>query len=243
MIEIKNLHKSFGSLEVLKGIDLTVNKGEVVCIIGPSGSGKSTVLRCINKLEVPTSGTVIVDGHDIMSRETDINYVRTEAGMVFQQFNLFPHMNVLANVTLGPIKVRGVNRDEADKLGLELLAKVGLADKARNYPEQLSGGQKQRVAIARSLALQPRVMLFDEPTSALDPELVGEVLEVMKQLAMEGMTMIVVTHEMNFAREVADRVIFIDQGVIQEANEPKEFFANPKHPRLRDFLGKVQLAC
>jgi glutamine transport system ATP-binding protein len=243
MIEIKNLHKSFGSLEVLKGIDLSIRKGEVVCIIGPSGSGKSTVLRCINKLEVPTSGTVIVDGHDIMDPATDINYVRTEAGMVFQQFNLFPHMSVLENVTLGPIKVRGLNRADANKLGLELLAKVGLADKPKAYPEQLSGGQKQRVAIARSLALQPKAMLFDEPTSALDPELVGEVLEVMKQLAQEGMTMIVVTHEMNFAREVADRVIFIDQGVIQEQNEPKAFFAQPSNPRLRDFLGKVQLAC
>lgn len=243
MIKIQDLHKSFGNLEVLKGIDLTVNKGEVVCIIGPSGSGKSTVLRCINKLEEPTSGTVVVDGHDIMAPKTNINYVRTEAGMVFQQFNLFPHMNVLANVTLGPIKVRGMRRAEADKLGLELLEKVGLADKARNYPEQLSGGQKQRVAIARSLALQPRVMLFDEPTSALDPELVGEVLEVMKQLAEEGMTMVVVTHEMHFAREVADRVIFIDQGVIQEENEPEAFFANPQNPRLRDFLGKVQLTC
>ncbi|SKA73822.1 amino acid ABC transporter ATP-binding protein, PAAT family (TC 3.A.1.3.-) [Paucidesulfovibrio gracilis DSM 16080] len=243
MIKIQDLHKSFGDLEVLKGIDLTVNKGEVVCIIGPSGSGKSTVLRCINKLEEPTSGTVVVDGHDIMAPKTNINYVRTEAGMVFQQFNLFPHMNVLANVTLGPIKVRGMRRAEADKLGLELLEKVGLADKARNYPEQLSGGQKQRVAIARSLALQPRVMLFDEPTSALDPELVGEVLEVMKQLAEEGMTMVVVTHEMHFAREVADRVIFIDQGVIQEENEPEAFFANPQNPRLRDFLGKVQLTC
>ncbi|WP_022660445.1 amino acid ABC transporter ATP-binding protein [Paucidesulfovibrio longus] len=243
MIEIKNLHKSFGSLEVLKGIDLSIRKGEVVCIIGPSGSGKSTVLRCINKLEVPTSGTVIVDGHDIMDPATDINYVRTEAGMVFQQFNLFPHMSVLENVTLGPIKVRGLKRADANKLGLELLDKVGLADKPKAYPEQLSGGQKQRVAIARSLALQPKAMLFDEPTSALDPELVGEVLEVMKQLAQEGMTMIVVTHEMNFAREVADRVIFIDQGVIQEQNEPREFFANPSNPRLRDFLGKVQLAC
>ncbi|MGE4291784.1 MAG: amino acid ABC transporter ATP-binding protein [Desulfovibrio sp.] len=243
MIEIKNLHKSFGSLEVLKGINLDIRKGEVVCIIGPSGSGKSTVLRCINKLEVPTSGTVVVDGLDIMDPKTDINYVRTEAGMVFQQFNLFPHMSVLDNVTLGPIKVRHMNRADANRLGLALLEKVGLGDKPKAYPEQLSGGQKQRVAIARSLALQPKAMLFDEPTSALDPELVGEVLEVMKQLALEGMTMVVVTHEMNFAREVADRVIFIDQGVIQEQNEPKEFFAHPKHPRLRDFLGKVQLAC
>ncbi len=239
MIEIKNLHKKFGELEVLKGIDLRINAGEVVCIIGPSGSGKSTVLRCINRLETPTSGTVIVDGHDIMDPKTDINAVRTEAGMVFQQFNLFPHMSVLDNVTLGPVKVRGIKPEDAKPLGYDLLAKVGLAAKAENYPDQLSGGQKQRVAIARALALQPKVILFDEPTSALDPELVGEVLEVMKKLAAEGMTMVVVTHEMGFAREVADRVIFIDQGVIQEEGAPAEFFANPKNPRLRDFLGKI----
>jgi glutamine transport system ATP-binding protein len=239
MIEIRNLHKKFGSLEVLKGVNLNVASGEVVCIIGPSGSGKSTVLRCINRLETPTAGTVIVDGHDIMDPRTDINYVRTEAGMVFQQFNLFPHMNVLDNITLGPIKVRNMPRAEAEHLGYDLLAKVGLGSKAQAYPEQLSGGQKQRVAIARALALQPKVILFDEPTSALDPELVGEVLEVMKKLAAEGMTMIVVTHEMGFAREVADRVIFIDEGVIQEENNPKEFFSNPENPRLRDFLGKI----
>jgi glutamine transport system ATP-binding protein len=239
MIEIRNLHKKFGSLEVLKGVNLNVASGEVVCIIGPSGSGKSTVLRCINRLETPTAGTVIVDGHDIMDPRTDINYVRTEAGMVFQQFNLFPHMNVLDNITLGPIKVRNMPRAEAEHLGYDLLAKVGLGSKAQAYPEQLSGGQKQRVAIARALALQPKVILFDEPTSALDPELVGEVLEVMKKLAAEGMTMIVVTHEMGFAREVADRVIFIDEGVIQEENSPREFFSNPENPRLRDFLGKI----
>jgi len=239
MIEIKNLHKKFGDLEVLKGVDLTVAAGEVVCIIGPSGSGKSTVLRCINRLETPTSGTVIVDGHDIMDPKTDINYVRTEASMVFQQFNLFPHMTVLDNVTLGPIKVRKVSKADAEHLGYDLLAKVGLGNKADAFPDQLSGGQKQRVAIARALALQPKVILFDEPTSALDPELVGEVLEVMKKLAAEGMTMIVVTHEMGFAREVADRVIFIDQGVIQEQNTPAEFFSNPQNPRLRDFLGKI----
>jgi len=239
MIEIKNLHKKFGDLEVLKGVNLTVSSGEVVCIIGPSGSGKSTVLRCINRLETPTAGTVIVDGHDIMNPKTDINYVRTEAGMVFQQFNLFPHMTVLDNVILGPLKVRRMPRADAEHLGYDLLAKVGLAAKAQAYPEQLSGGQKQRVAIARSLALQPKVILFDEPTSALDPELVGEVLEVMKKLAAEGMTMIVVTHEMGFAREVADRVIFIDEGVIQEENTPPEFFGNPQNPRLRDFLGKI----
>lgn len=239
MIRIINLHKSYGDLEVIKGIDLNINSGEVVCIIGPSGSGKSTVLRCINRLETPTSGKIIVDGKDIMDPDTDINYVRTEAGMVFQQFNLFPHMNVLSNVTLGPVKVRKMVRSEAEKIGLSLLEKVGLADKAHNYPEQLSGGQKQRVAIARALSLQPKVILFDEPTSALDPELVGEVLEVMKQLASEGMTMVVVTHEMGFARDVADRVIFIDKGVVQEENNPEDFFSNPKNPRLRDFLGKV----
>lgn len=239
MIKIKNLHKSFGDLKVIKGVDLHVTPGQVVVIIGPSGSGKSTVLRCINKLEEPTSGTIIVDGYDIMDPETDINMVRTEATMVFQQFNLFPHMTVLDNVTLGPIKVRGTTKADAMKLGMDLLTKVGLADKAGNYPEQLSGGQKQRVAIARSLALQPKAILFDEPTSALDPELVGEVLEVMKQLAREGMTMIVVTHEMGFAKEVADRVIFIDEGKVQVDADPETFFANPENPRLKDFLGKV----
>ncbi|MBC7359251.1 MAG: amino acid ABC transporter ATP-binding protein [Desulfacinum sp.] len=239
MIRIENLHKSFGSLEVIKGIDLHVRPAEVVCIIGPSGSGKSTVLRCINRLEQPTSGRIIVDGKDITDPRTNMNLVRAEATMVFQQFNLFPHMTVLHNVTLGPVKVRGLSKAEAEKRGLELLAKVGLAEKAQNYPDQLSGGQKQRVAIARALALQPKVILFDEPTSALDPELVGEVLEVMKQLAREGMTMVVVTHEMGFAKEVADRVIFIDGGRIQEEGPPEEFFSNPKNPRLRDFLGKV----
>jgi glutamine transport system ATP-binding protein len=239
MINIKNLHKNFGDLEVLKGIDLSIEAGQVVCIIGPSGSGKSTVLRCINRLEELTSGQIVVDGHDLYAPETDINYVRTEAGMVFQQFNLFPHMTVLQNVTLGPIKVRGLSKAEANKLGEELLKKVGLAEKAKNYPDQLSGGQKQRVAIARSLALKPKVILFDEPTSALDPELVGEVLEVMKTLAREGMTMVVVTHEMEFAREVADRVIFIDKGVIQVDGPPAEVFDSSKNPRLNDFLGKV----
>lgn len=239
MIKIQSLHKSYGKLEVIKGIDLIVKSGEVVCIIGPSGSGKSTVLRCINRLETPTSGRIIVDGKDIMDSSTDINHVRAEAGMVFQQFNLFPHMTVLDNVILGPLKVRKLPRTQAEPLGLSLLAKVGLGDKARNYPEQLSGGQKQRVAIARALSLKPKVILFDEPTSALDPELVGEVLEVMKKLAAEGMTMVVVTHEMGFARDVADRVIFIDQGMIQEDNTPQAFFSAPENPRLRDFLGKV----
>jgi glutamine transport system ATP-binding protein len=239
MIQIENLCKRFGEFEVLKGINLNIRAGEVVCIIGPSGSGKSTVLRCINRLEDITSGKVMVDGLDVSSPKTDINHVRTEAGMVFQQFNLFPHMSVLENVTLGPIKVRKMPKNEANELGLELLAKVGLSGKTNNYPEQLSGGQKQRVAIARSLALKPKVILFDEPTSALDPELVGEVLDVMKKLACEGMTMVVVTHEMGFAREVADRVIFIDHGIIQEEGPPADFFNNPRNPRLRDFLGKV----
>jgi len=240
MIKIKDLHKSFGSLEVLKGIDLHVRPGEVVVIIGPSGSGKSTLLRCINRLEKLTSGQIIVDDYDIYDKNTDINLIRTEAGMVFQQFNLFPHMTALKNVTLGPLKVRKTPAREAEKLGMELLEKVGLGDKAHVYPDQLSGGQKQRVAIARSLALKPKVMLFDEPTSALDPELVGEVLEVMKTLAKEGMTMVVVSHEMGFAREVADRVIFMDEGVIIEENTPQLLFSAPRHERTISFLGKVR---
>ncbi|MFP4037721.1 MAG: amino acid ABC transporter ATP-binding protein [Desulfobacteraceae bacterium] len=240
MIKIEKLHKKFGDLEVLKGIDLHVRPGEVVVIIGPSGSGKSTLLRCINRLEEITSGRVVVDGHDLYSTETNINLIRTEAGMVFQQFNLFPHMTVLKNVTLGPMKVRKTQRKEAEKLGLELLEKVGLREKAHVYPDQLSGGQKQRVAIARALALKPKAMLFDEPTSALDPELVGEVLEVMRQVVKEGMTMVVVTHEMAFAREAADRVIFMDEGVIMEENTPSEIFSNPRNPRTAAFLGKVR---
>lgn len=239
MIEIRNLYKSYGDIEVIKGVDLSVNQGEVVVILGPSGSGKSTVLRCINRLEEITSGSIVVDGYDLYAKETDINYVRSEAGMVFQQFNLFPHLSVLQNITIGLIKVRKMDKAEADKIALSLLDKVGLPDKAASYPDQLSGGQKQRVAIARSLAMSPKVILFDEPTSALDPELVGEVLDVMKKLADEGMTMVVVTHEMGFAREVADRVIFIADGVIQEEEAPDEFFSNPKHPRLKDFLGKL----
>lgn len=240
MIEIKKLHKYFGDLEVLKGIDLSIEQGEVVVIVGASGSGKSTLLRCINKLEELTSGEILVDGYSLTDKSTDINMIRTEAGMVFQQFNLFPHMTTLQNVTLGPLKVRRMKSAEANKFGMELLKKVGLEDKAKAYPDQLSGGQKQRVAIARSLALRPKVMLFDEPTSALDPELVGEVLEVMKTLAREGMTMVVVTHEMGFANEVADRVIFVDDGVILEQAPPKEFFSNPQFERTRMFLGKVQ---
>ncbi len=239
MIEIRNLHKKFGETEVIKGIDLSIRQGEVVVILGPSGSGKSTVLRCINRLEELTSGSITVDGYDLYDAQTDINYVRSEAGMVFQQFNLFPHLSVLQNVTIGLTKVRRKSKAEAEGIALKLLEKVGLPDKANSYPDQLSGGQKQRVAIARSLAMSPKVILFDEPTSALDPELVGEVLDVMKKLATEGMTMVVVTHEMGFAREVADRVIFIDQGVIQEEGDPASFFTNPSNPRLKDFLGKV----
>jgi glutamine transport system ATP-binding protein len=239
MIRIEDLHKNFGTLEVLKGIDLHIRPGEVVVIIGPSGSGKSTLLRCINLLEDITSGTIIVDGMDLKDKETDINFIRTEVGMVFQQFNLFPHMTAMENVTLGPIKVRKMPKKKALDLGIELLRKVGLEDKAHVYPDQLSGGQKQRVAIARSLALTPKAMLFDEPTSALDPELVGEVLEVMKALVLEGMTMVVVSHEMGFAREVAHRVIFMDEGFIVEENTPGNIFSNPQHERTRSFLGKV----
>lgn len=239
MIRIKNLHKSFGSLEVLKGVDLHITPGEVVVVIGPSGSGKSTLLRCINCLEEITSGSIIVDGFDVTDEKTDRNYVRAETGMVFQLFNLFPHMTVLDNVILGPIKVRKMHRKEAKKFGLELLEKVGLSDKAKVYPDNLSGGQKQRVAIARSLALKPKSILFDEPTSALDPELIGEVLDVMKKLAHEGMTMVVVTHEMGFAAEVADRVLFMDEGVIMEENTPQAMFDNPKNERTRNFLALV----
>ena len=239
MIRIEDLHKNFGPLEVLKGIDLHIRPGEVVVIIGPSGSGKSTLLRCINVLEDISSGTVIVDGLDLNDKDTDINFIRTEVGMVFQQFNLFPHMTAMENVTLGPIKVRKMPKKKAQNLGLELLRKVGLEDKAHVYPDQLSGGQKQRVAIARSLALTPKAMLFDEPTSALDPELVGEVLEVMKALVVDGMTMVVVSHEMGFAREVAQRVIFMDEGLIVEENTPENIFLNPQNERTKNFLGKV----
>ena len=224
---------------MLKGIDLHIRPGEVLVIIGPSGSGKSTLLRCINLLEDISSGTVIVDGLDIKDKDTDINFIRTEVGMVFQQFNLFPHMTAMENVTLGPIKVRKIPKKKAQNLGSELLRKVGLEDKAHVYPNQLSGGQQQRVAIARSLALTPKAMLFDEPTSALDPELVGEVLEVMKALVLEGMTMVVVSHEMGFAREVADRVIFMDEGLIVEENTPENIFFNPQNERTKNFLGKV----
>jgi len=239
MIKIEGLVKSFGSLEVLKGIDVEVKEKEVICIIGASGSGKSTLLRCINLLEDITDGAVYIDGVKVNDPKTNINKIRTDVGMVFQQFNLFPHMTVLDNITIAPRKVRHVSEEEAEKLAYELLEKVGLTDKATNYPEQLSGGQMQRVAIARALAMRPKVMLFDEPTSALDPEMVKEVLDVMKQLAEEGMTMIVVTHEMGFAREVSDRVLFIDGGYLEEEGPPEQIFKNPQSERTRAFLGKV----
>ena len=238
MIDIENLHKSFGDAHILKGIDLHIKEKEVVVIIGPSGSGKSTLLRCINYLERPTSGTVSVDGI-ILGSEANINDVRKEVGMVFQRFNLFPHMTVLANIMLAPMKVRQVPKEEAEERARKLLARVGLADKAESYPQQLSGGQQQRVAIARALAMKPKVMLFDEPTSALDPEMVGEVLDVMKSLAEEGMTMVIVTHEMGFAREVGDRVLFVDGGQILEQGTPDEVFNHPKEKRTQDFLSKV----
>lgn len=238
MIDIKGLYKSFGDLEVLKGIDLHIDPQQVVVIIGPSGSGKSTLLRCMNLLEVPTDGTIVVNGHDI-THGADINKVREEIGMVFQRFNLFPHMTVLDNIILAPVKVKGMSVEEASIIGRELLDRVGLLDKADAYPEQLSGGQQQRVAIARSLAMKPKMMLFDEPTSALDPEMVKEVLDVMKDLAVEGMTMAVVTHEMGFAREVGDRLIFVDGGKILEDGDPRETFENPRNERTKLFLSKI----
>ena len=239
MIIVKNLRKSFGSLEVLKGIDEQIRPGEKVVVIGPSGSGKSTFLRCLNLMERPTSGEIFIDGEEITCKKVEVDKVRRKMGMVFQQFNLFPHKTVKQNIMLAPVELKLMTKDEASKKADELLARVGLPDKANAYPDMLSGGQKQRIAIARSLAMNPDVMLFDEPTSALDPEMVGEVLELMKELAQSGMTMVVVTHEMGFAREVATRVLFIDDGKIQEENTPKEFFANPKNPRLKDFLSKV----
>ena len=239
IIRVENLHKSFGDNDVLRGIDLNIEQGDVVVIIGPSGSGKSTFLRTLNLLEQPTSGKIYFEGTDITDPKTDINLHRQKMGMVFQHFNLFPHLTILQNITLAPVKLKKLTKDEAEKKALELLSRVGLEDRAGDYPSQLSGGQKQRVAIVRALAMDPDVMLFDEPTSALDPEMVGEVLEVMKALAAQGMTMAVVTHEMGFAREVASRVLFIDEGVIQEEAEPEEFFENPKNPRLKDFLSKV----
>ncbi|MBC1361827.1 amino acid ABC transporter ATP-binding protein [Listeria welshimeri] len=239
MINIKNLHKNFGKLEVLTGIDLEIASGEVVVVIGPSGSGKSTFLRCLNLLEQPTTGTILFENKDLMAKQTNVNELRQKMGMVFQNFNLFPHKNVLENLMLAPMKVKNEDNTIAKKHALSLLEKVGLADKATSYPSQLSGGQQQRVAIARALAMNPDVMLFDEPTSALDPEMVGEVLSVMKSLAKEGMTMVVVTHEMGFAREVSDRVVFMDAGVIQEQGTPEEVFGNPQNDRTKDFLGKV----
>ena len=239
MIKIEGLVKSYGDLEVLKGIDYEIKEKEVIVIIGASGSGKSTLLRCINLLEDITDGAIYIDGVKVNDPGTDINEIRTEVGMVFQQFNLFPHMTVMDNITIAPRKVRNMDPAKAEALALDLLAKVGLSDKANAYPEQLSGGQMQRVAIARALAMQPKIMLFDEPTSALDPEMVKEVLDVMKQLAEEGMTMVVVTHEMGFAREVADRVLFIDGGYLAEEGTPEEIFGNPQNERTKAFLGKV----
>ena len=239
LIRVEGLEKAFGKLNVLTGIDLEINRGDVVVIIGPSGSGKSTFLRCMNLLETPTGGKIFFNGHDITSKSTNINIHRQKMGMVFQHFNLFPHMTILQNLTIAPIKLLKKPKAEAEATAMKLLERVGLADRAGAYPKQLSGGQKQRVAIVRALAMEPEVMLFDEPTSALDPEMVGEVLEVMKELARDGMTMVVVTHEMGFAKEVGNRVIFMDDGNIVEENTPTEIFTNPQHPRLKDFLSKV----
>ena len=239
MINIENLSKNFGNLKVLKNISTTINKGEIISIIGPSGSGKSTFLRCINKLEEPTEGHIYIDGMDLMDKKTDINKIRERVGMVFQHFNLFPNMTVLENLTLSPIMVKKESKDEAEKYALYLLEKVGLLDKAKSYPTQLSGGQKQRIAIARALAMKPEVILFDEPTSALDPEMIKEVLDVMRDLAKEGMTMLIVTHEMGFARNVGNRILFMDKGEIIEDCSPKEFFENPTNERIKDFLNKV----
>ena len=239
MIDVKNLHKYFGSLEVLKGIDCHIDKGECVCVIGPSGSGKSTFLRCLNLLETPTKGDIVIDDMHLTEKDFDVDAMRKRVGMVFQHFNLFPHLTILENVTLAPIRHKMMTEEQAKEKAMELLNRVGVGDKADNYPAQLSGGQKQRVAIARSLALSPEVMLFDEPTSALDPEMVGEVLEVMKQLAQEGMTMVVVTHEMGFEREVANRVFFMDGGGILEEGTPEQIFDHPQEERTKAFLSKV----
>lgn len=239
MIKIEKLCKNYDKLEVLKGIDVQVNKGDIIAIIGPSGSGKSTFLRCINKLEEPTSGHIYIKNQDIMSDNTDINLIRQKVGMVFQHFNLFPHKTVMENLTLAPMKLKNISQEEAEKKALILLEKVGLKDKASAYPNQLSGGQKQRIAIARALAMEPEVMLFDEPTSALDPEMIKEVLDVMRELAQEGMTMLIVTHEMGFAKNVANRIFFMDRGTILEDTTPTELFSNPKHERTQEFLNKV----
>jgi len=239
VIKVTGLTKSFGKTQVLKGVDATIRKGEVVVVIGPSGSGKSTFLRCLNLLETPTAGDIEFEGASLTSKKTDIDRLRQRMGMVFQQFNLFPHLRVIDNVTLAPIRLKRMAQAEARALGLKLLARIGLEDKAEAYPSQLSGGQKQRIAIARALAMQPAVLLFDEPTSALDPEMVGEVLDVMRELAREGMTMVVVTHEMGFAREVGDRVLFMDGGRIVEEGDPATLFGSPTHPRTKEFLSKV----
>ena len=239
MISVKNLRKSFHGTEVLKGITTEIDRGDVVCIIGPSGSGKSTFLRCLNRLETPDSGEILLDGVDLMDRKTDLDRQRRKMGMVFQQFNLFPHMTILKNLTVSPMMLKKTPQAEAEAKAMQLLERVGLADRAGDYPAQLSGGQKQRVAIVRALCMEPEVMLFDEPTSALDPEMVGEVLDVMRELAESGMTMVVVTHEMGFAREVGNRVLFMDGGVIMEENAPAELFGNPQSERLKTFLSKV----
>ena len=239
MINVENLSKNFGNLKVLKNISTTINKGEIISIIGPSGSGKSTFLRCINKLEEPTEGHIYIDGMDLMDKNTDINKIRERVGMVFQHFNLFPNMTVLENLTLSPTMVKKESKEEAEKYALYLLEKVGLSDKANSYPTQLSGGQKQRIAIARALAMKPEVILFDEPTSALDPEMIKEVLDVMRDLAKEGMTMLIVTHEMGFARKVGNRILFMDNGEIIEDCSPRNFFENPTNERIKDFLNKV----
>lgn len=239
MISVKNLSKNFGDLQVLKNVSLDIQKGEKVIIVGPSGSGKSTLLRCLNLLEIPTSGNIIFDNTDITDKKCDINRIRRRMGMVFQNFNLFPHMTVLENISLAPVMTKRLSKAEADKKAKSLLERVGLSDKANAYPSQLSGGQKQRIAIVRALAMDPDVMLFDEPTSALDPEMVGEVLEVMRELAENNMTMVVVTHEMAFAREAGTRVLFMDEGNILEDASPKEFFENPQNPRLKEFLSKI----
>ena len=239
MIKIENLHKRFGKLEVLNGIDINVEKGEIIAIIGPSGSGKSTFLRCINRLEEPSEGKIFIDGENILSKETNINKIREKVGMVFQHFNLFPHKNVIKTITLAPIKIKNYSLELAEKKADKLLSKVGLLDKKYAFPNQLSGGQKQRIAIARALAMEPEVMLFDEPTSALDPEMIKEVLDVMIELAREGMTMLIVTHEMGFAKNVATRILFMNDGEILEDEKPEEFFNNPKHSRTKEFLYKV----
>jgi len=239
VISVKDLHKSFGGVTVLDGISTDIEKGDVVCIIGPSGSGKSTFLRCLNRLETPDSGKILLDGVDLTDPRTDLDRQRMKMGMVFQQFNLFPHMTVLKNLTLAPMLLRKKSQQTAEQRAMALLERVGLADRAGEYPSRLSGGQKQRIAIVRALCMEPEVLLFDEPTSALDPEMVGEVLDVMKELAQSGMTMVVVTHEMGFAREVASRVLFMDQGVIMEENTPQALFENPQSPRLQSFLSKV----